>query len=357
MPNIKASTIKTQALPESSAFASRMMLNILRSGLSTLGLNMIADDTKEVSARIPLTTKQNWVNDVAKLYDITTLLRLGVGVSDFIGTPIGRALLTNSSEHTLIKKWQRLERYIHSQHFITAEFTSHYVKVSHCSNTEHQPTVEEDFAVLGVLCALLQHVSGQPVLLCTSENKCSCVFELPSNVIRAPFKAKSYAQMSAQRNWYIHFETNVSAKQSDMAEGKGQFIDDLRIMSPAHMTESNSAILANLAQVIMSLGLLDIDLPKVAHSLALSVRTLQRRLGQLNMKFSSIVQEVRVKHAGILLLEGQLGISEIGFICGFSDQAHFSRVFKMWTGLSPKQYGEFKKQKSSQPSFRTKGVS
>jgi AraC family transcriptional regulator len=29
---------------------------------------------------------------------------------------------------------------------------------------------------------------------------------------------------------------------------------------------------------------------------------------------------------------------DIAFSCGFSDQAHFSRVFKKIEGLTPKQY-------------------
>ncbi|KAF7764978.1 hypothetical protein PCIT_b1096 [Pseudoalteromonas citrea] len=351
MPNIKASTIKTQSLPESPAFASRMMLNILRSGLSKLNLAMAADENKAVSAHIPLTTKQNWLNDVAELYGITTLMRLGIGVTEFTGSPIGQALLINSSVHTLIKKWQRLERYIHSQHYITAEFTSHYVKVSHRSNTEHPPTLAEDFAVLGVLCALLQQVSGHPILLCTSESVSSCVLELPANTIREQFLAESHPELSDQRNWYIHFKTDAFVASNMAKSDQHSAAGYSSVMSPAHMTASNSVVLANLTQVIMSLGLLDIDLPKVANALALSVRTLQRRLSQLNMKFSSIVQEVRVEHAGELLLQGQLGISEIGFICGFSDQAHFSRVFKVWTGLSPKQYSEFKKAGTGEEKF------
>ncbi len=38
------------------------------------------------------------------------------------------------------------------------------------------------------------------------------------------------------------------------------------------------------------------------------------------------------------LLHTPSGISEVAYLCGFYDQAHLSRVFKQWTGLTPSDY-------------------
>jgi two-component system response regulator YesN len=38
-----------------------------------------------------------------------------------------------------------------------------------------------------------------------------------------------------------------------------------------------------------------------------------------------------------LLVEGRLSIKEISFICGFSDDKYFSRIFKNTYGYPPSQ--------------------
>ncbi|HEY4343161.1 MAG TPA: AraC family transcriptional regulator [Parvibaculum sp.] len=43
----------------------------------------------------------------------------------------------------------------------------------------------------------------------------------------------------------------------------------------------------------------------------------------------------RVKRAKLLVLNGDMPLSEIAIECGFSDQSHFTRVFGQATGLSP----------------------
>lgn len=46
----------------------------------------------------------------------------------------------------------------------------------------------------------------------------------------------------------------------------------------------------------------------------------------------------RVERARRLMLEGRLGLAEIALQCGFSDQAHFSRVFSSAVGLPPHRW-------------------
>lgn len=50
-------------------------------------------------------------------------------------------------------------------------------------------------------------------------------------------------------------------------------------------------------------------------------------------------RQCRVRHAQRLLTQGVRGV-DVATQCGFADQAHFSRVFKQSTGLSPKVYGQ-----------------
>lgn len=54
--------------------------------------------------------------------------------------------------------------------------------------------------------------------------------------------------------------------------------------------------------------------------------------------FSEILNQIRVEHAKELLKEMQLRIADISEMVGFTDVAHFSRVFKKLEGLSANEY-------------------
>ena len=54
--------------------------------------------------------------------------------------------------------------------------------------------------------------------------------------------------------------------------------------------------------------------------------------------FSEILNQIRVEHAKELLREMQLRIADISEMVGFTDVAHFSRVFKKLEGLSANEY-------------------
>ena len=47
------------------------------------------------------------------------------------------------------------------------------------------------------------------------------------------------------------------------------------------------------------------------------------------------VQKLRIAHASKLLLNRELPLAEIAYSAGFSDQSHFTRVFKRFVGITP----------------------
>ena len=68
--------------------------------------------------------------------------------------------------------------------------------------------------------------------------------------------------------------------------------------------------------------------------------------GQLTGRFRQVfgltpaqyVARVRVGAAAALLAESKLAISDVAARCGFTDQAHLTRQFARYTGLTPGQY-------------------
>lgn len=79
---------------------------------------------------------------------------------------------------------------------------------------------------------------------------------------------------------------------------------------------------------------------EVAESLYLTTRTLTRRLKEEGSSFQQIKDVVRRDIAINLLTLHSFPIKKIAEMVGYSDPAVFSRAFKVWTGISPKNYKE-----------------
>ena len=93
-----------------------------------------------------------------------------------------------------------------------------------------------------------------------------------------------------------------------------------------------------LVKQLLPYGRLTIE--EVAARQRISVRTLQRRLRDWGFSFEEIVDDVRRAEAIGHVRAGNHSKMEIAFLLGDSDQAHFTRAFKRWTGRSPRQFGK-----------------
>lgn len=76
----------------------------------------------------------------------------------------------------------------------------------------------------------------------------------------------------------------------------------------------------------------------VASELAMSERTLARRLTDRDYTFTSLVDEVRDQLAKEYLRQKRFSVTDITFLLGFSDQSNFARAFKRWTSQSPTEF-------------------
>ncbi|NHV25871.1 AraC family transcriptional regulator [Burkholderia sp. D-99] len=76
----------------------------------------------------------------------------------------------------------------------------------------------------------------------------------------------------------------------------------------------------------------------VAGHLAVSQRTLQRRLRDEGTSFQAELNAVRVELARHYLLERKLAATETAFLLGYDEPNSFARAFQQWTGKTPEQF-------------------
>ncbi len=82
----------------------------------------------------------------------------------------------------------------------------------------------------------------------------------------------------------------------------------------------------------------NLHIDAVARHLGMSRRTLQRRLSEKKLTFSALVEDVQKRYALRFFEDASMNITEVAHLCGFSELSTFSRAFKRWTGMSPKDY-------------------
>lgn len=132
----------------------------------------------------------------------------------------------------------------------------------------------------------------------------------------------------------------VSALHLPLEYAPGKRIPDESNMASDHeATAPAEDFIASLNALIAShirRGPLPVHV--VAEIAGVSVRTLQRRLGQRGSNYSQLVEQARYRAATKLLRRPEARVTETAFELGYSDVAHFTRAFKRMAGVSPGEY-------------------
>jgi AraC-like DNA-binding protein len=84
----------------------------------------------------------------------------------------------------------------------------------------------------------------------------------------------------------------------------------------------------------------DAGLAVIAAKLAMSERTLRRRLREAGTGYRALVDDVRRERALMLADQGLHTATEIAVMVGFEDSTAFARAFRRWTGSVPRDYME-----------------
>jgi AraC-like DNA-binding protein len=98
-------------------------------------------------------------------------------------------------------------------------------------------------------------------------------------------------------------------------------------------------IVAQIREVILDeLATSGAELSRVAKRVAMSTRTLQRRLDEAGTSYQDLVDDVRSSIARTLLRNPTRSIVDVAFELGYADLKGFYRAFRRWTDTTPAEW-------------------
>ena len=300
-------------------FTSATMIRLIGAGLAAQGLPGPAlPDTGE--ARVPLEAKRALLGAVLDRHGPLALLRIGAAARDLAVEPARAALQLARDPADLIERWQRLERYVHSRHRTTAETQDGTWTLHHIARSGPPPVLAEHLLVFGLLTALIGQLPG-PVAVRASLGGGGFRFDGQG------WTGRGHGAACDRLSLRI---TGQPPRPAPVATVSGETLP--RATALLHADPSRAWTLQRLAS-----------------DLHLSPRSLQRRLAAENAGFAALLGRVRSARSAELLTETAAPTAEIGYACGFSDQAHFTRTFRRFTAMTP---GVFRREFAAAPSAR-----
>ncbi len=127
-------------------------------------------------------------------------------------------------------------------------------------------------------------------------------------------------------------ERKPISQEVETREYLQQRIQLLENAYPDNLQAQVRFIISNL----MSSG--ECTLERVSVALDCHPRLLQRRLQQEGVNFRQLLQQTRRDTAEQFLIHGKVNITDVALNLGYAEVAVFSRHFKQWTGLSPREW-------------------
>ncbi|HEX6169025.1 MAG TPA: chromate resistance protein ChrB domain-containing protein [Chitinophagaceae bacterium] len=84
----------------------------------------------------------------------------------------------------------------------------------------------------------------------------------------------------------------------------------------------------------------NLNLTNISKSLDINPSYLSREFSKHfnNLSFGEYTRKMRIEKAIELMRKGSYSLTEIAYLTGFSDQSHFTRIFKKHTGQNPSAY-------------------
>lgn len=252
--------------------------------------------------------KRDLLAAVMESHGPVPILRVGEAVADHGFQPMLHALLRARGPSDLIGRWLRLERYAHSHHRTAVDrLGEHDALLRHVSTDGSAPSAAEDLLVLGMYLGLLRAIGCRDVSAGIGAERVA----LPDGGWVGQAAARA-VEAGETATWHIAWTGWQAVRPGGL---------------PAEAEHPRGAPAVTFG-----------DCAEAAARLDLSPRALQRRLSAHGLTATAVGRAVQVRHACALLTGRDDPLPAIGYVCGFSDQAHFTREFRKRVNMTPGAY-------------------
>lgn len=296
-------------------FASSALYNLVVSQLEQQ--NFYADRLRKFSGKTDAVSKRDLLHDALNALGPRAIASIGQGLRPVHFEPTLEVLRRAVDPNDLINRWLRLERYYHGSHRVRVlSHQAYQIQVEHYAVKGASPSPAEDLFIAGLLSALLQiagcqnlslYVDGIDRAVITCDRFQNCMIN---------------DEASGLSVWTITWE---------------HFERQAPIMRITDTRQSYAVMAANLMRADLGRRW---KVSAVARHLGVSVRSLQRHLSGEGDTFQKVLRRARTDHASQALLENKKSLAEIGYMCGFSDQSHFTREFTARFNMTPQDYAK-----------------
>ncbi|WP_300440477.1 AraC family transcriptional regulator [uncultured Mameliella sp.] len=245
----------------------------------------------------------------------SAVLRIGQYLDLDEESPVIAVLVRSVEPTVLAEKWMRLERYYHSIHRTRIDNGTPRQWQCRRESKADPASAAENLLIAGILFGLLARIGAKDCRLSLGS-----VELVPNEIAETKFDCDA-------QHFSIRWSNDPAALSEDRSDA-GTVNDRL----------------ADLLAGDIGLGW---KLGEAARAMALSDRSLQRRLGEAGRSFSSVLRRARMRRATHLLTETATPMAEIGYCCGYADQAHFQRDFRRVSSVTPRSFRDVARQSAA----------
>ena len=230
-----------------------------------------------------------------------------------------------------LQSYLRYERLFYTTDVANFELIDGQATLSWCKNMaclDH-----EESTMAGIVTLLNQHMA-QPLALTRVH------FSAPGNAARRDACERFFGCEVHYSSPYTSLVGPAALLMQPMKGGDDALLSLLQSHADSQLAKQpEQRWLLDLQECIMRrLPEGEVSQDKLAESLAISPRTLQRRLEANQTNWQQLLDSTRQTLARRYLLDDGLTLAEIALLLGYSEQSAFTRAFQRWENTSPSCY-------------------
>ena len=115
-------------------------------------------------------------------------------------------------------------------------------------------------------------------------------------------------------------ETPATSHDNGVGPSGHEIVSAVKLMLPSYLDESIPTV------------------AEIAEMAGISSRSFQRKLSSAGVSYSDLLDGVRFENAAKLLRDTDARIIDVAFSSGYSDPAHFTRAFRRFSGITPREF-------------------